>query len=187
MDIVSTDPAVQKASQILSWTSIAERECLARLAREVPAGGSIVEIGSLYGGAAAAMALANPKADVLCIDEFSWTPEGHPAPSERMLLDNMKLVGAPNVRCIPTASEKIAPIWDRPIDLLWVDGGHTYEYVYCDLCMFGSHATVIAAHDYGNPAWGSIMRAVTDFLSAMTEPPMVIAEVVDMVVVLRAA
>lgn len=62
--------------RIPSWTSTIEREKLAELSAEVPPTGTIVEIGCLYGGSTAVLALSNPSALVRSIDNFSWTPEG---------------------------------------------------------------------------------------------------------------
>ena len=41
--------------------------------------------------------------------------------------------------------------WDRPIHLLFVDGGHRYEIVKSDIKNFGPHVVpggIIAVHDY---------------------------------------
>ncbi len=41
--------------------------------------------------------------------------------------------------------------WDRQIDLLFVDGGHTYEVVRSDIERFGPHVVaggIMAVHDY---------------------------------------
>jgi len=41
--------------------------------------------------------------------------------------------------------------WERPIDLLFVDGGHSYEVVRSDIETFGAHVVaggVMAFHDY---------------------------------------
>ena len=41
--------------------------------------------------------------------------------------------------------------WDRPIDLLFLDGGHTYEVIRSDIETFGPHVVaggVMAIHDY---------------------------------------
>ena len=41
--------------------------------------------------------------------------------------------------------------WDRPIHLLFVDGGHRYEIVKSDIQKFGQHVVpfgILAVHDY---------------------------------------
>ncbi|HLE91902.1 MAG TPA: hypothetical protein VI753_12190, partial [Anaerolineales bacterium] len=66
---------------------------------------------------------------------------------------------------------------------LWIDGGHSYDYVHADLENFGPHAQVIAVHDYKNPAWATIEKAINDFI--VDHPEWAISEVVGMVAVLR--
>ena len=187
-DKISDDPAVQAASVILSWTEVNERELLAKLAREVPAGGKILEIGALYGGATAVLALANPQAVLTSIDEFSWRPEGYPEVGADVMKANLEKAGVKNkYTIIAEASEKIGPTWSTLVNLLWIDGGHSYEYVFRDLWMFGPWAQVIALHDYGNPFWESIKQAVDDFLISTRAQarPMRVDEVVGTAAVLR--
>jgi precorrin-6B methylase 2 len=161
---ISDDEAVQRASEIPAWTEINERELLARLAREVPADGHIVEIGALYGSVTAVLALANPAARITSIDNFSWTPPGYPEASYERMMENLKGLGISNVMVVADASENVASLWQWPIELLWIDGGHSFEYVSSDLTHFGKFAKVIALHDYDNPVWPDIRQAVDKFL-----------------------
>jgi hypothetical protein len=183
---ISPDSAVEAAKGVLSWTDVDERECLAALAREVRPGGLILEIGSLYGGTAAVMALANPAAKIVCIDEFSWTPRGYPEPSAQMLLLNMDRLNIHNVKCLAQPSEKVLPRWQTPIDLLWVDGGHSYEFVHADLVGFGPYAKVIAAHDYKNPGWPSVTKAIDEFADGQTSAFRIVQSVNTVAVMRRA-
>ncbi len=170
-------------STIFSLTEENERECLKRLAGEVPAGGLIVEIGSLYGGTTAVLALAKPEARVITIDDFGWHPEGEEPTSPTALMENMAKVGVKNVEVIEGDSRTIGKNWAKLIDLIFIDGGHSFEYVYPDLCNFAPHAQVVALHDYDNPFWETVRRAVKDFLSWNAEWKL--AEVVGTVAVLR--
>lgn len=170
-------------TKILSWTDEKERGLLSQLSSEVPENGWIVEIGCLYGGTTATLALSNPKALVVSIDNFSWTPDGYPQVSPTLTRSNLREAGVENVQIIEGDSREIGKDWEHHIDLLWVDGGHSYEFVYSDLVNFGPHADVIALHDYGNPFWETIMKAVGDFLKDHEE--FYIAQVVSTVVVLR--
>ena len=182
-DRISNIDAVESARVVRPLTEINERECLARLAAEVPAGGSIVEIGCLYGGMTAVMGLASPNAKIIAIDDFSWHPEDDVATSADLLQENMRKVGVQNVYVMEGDSRVIGKNWQARIDLLWVDGGHSFEYVYQDLCNFGPHAQVIAVHDYDNPYWASIRQAVEKFIS--DSPSRHVDEVVGTVAVLR--
>lgn len=152
-----------------SWTSEAEREELIRLAQGVKAGGLIVEVGGLYGGMTAVMGLSNPQARIVVVDNFSWSPiEDQPASKER-LLENVAKCGVSNVSVKAGDSRVIGKRWKESIDLLWIDGGHSYEFVKADLDNFGKHAQVIALHDFDNPFWATIRQAVEDYLSEHPE------------------
>lgn len=168
-----------------SWTSVPERLKLAGLAGEVKPGGSIVEIGALYGGMTIVMSLSNPQAKITVIDDFSWTPPGYEArpASKEELRRNLRAFEVTNVTVKEGDSREIGPKWKKPIDLLWIDGGHSYEFVHADLVNFAPHAQVVACHDWDNPFWPSIRQAVMDFLHEHDE--FEISESVETVVVLR--
>lgn len=174
---------LQKASAVRPLTDEIERECLARLSSEVKPGGTIVEIGCLYGGTTAVLALANPGASVLTLDTFEWHPEDDVPTSADLLYANMKKVGANNVTVIEGDSRVLWKTWKIEMDLLFVDGGHSFEWVYSDLSRFAPFARVVALHDYGNPFWTTIKRAVDQFLSE--NPNWRLDEVVGTVAVLR--
>jgi len=180
---ISDVEAVEVARVVRPLTEINERECVARLASEVVPNGIIFEIGCLYGGMTAVMGLANPRASLITIDDFSWHPADDVATSAELLYANMQKVGVKNVELIQGDSREIGKNWSSPIDLLWIDGGHSFDYVYQDICNFGIHAEVIALHDYGNPAWTSIRQAVEKFIAG--HAGWRIDEVVGTVVVLR--
>jgi len=176
-----TLPELFKA--IPAWTSPEERELLTQLAKDVPAGGLILEIGCLYGGTSAVLALAAPKANMISIDDFSWSPEGYGESSPERTRENLAKVGAKNTEVIKADSREVCKTWNTHINLLWVDGGHSFEFVYSDLHNFGRFADVIAVHDYKNPAWLTIEKAIETFLSKNKEWR--IDQVVGMVAVLR--
>ncbi len=180
---ISDVDAVEKARGVRPLTEINERECVARLAAEVPPFGLIFEIGCLYGGMTAVLGLANPMARIIAIDNFSWHPSDDVPTSAKLLLKNMKRVGVANVEVIEEDSRELGKVWNNAIELLWIDGGHSFEYVYQDICNFGPHAKVIALHDYDNPAWPSIRQAVEKFVGE--HPEWRIEEVVGTVAVLR--
>lgn len=180
---ISQIDAVEDARSLWPLTEINERECMAKLAEEVSPGGLIVEIGSLYGGMTAVLGLANPEAKIVSIDDYSWHPTGFPSTSKKLLVANMKKVGVANVTAREGDSREIGKTWKRKIDLLWIDGGHSYDYVHADLENFGPHAQVIAAHDYKNPAWATIEQAINEFIR--DHPEWSVSEVVGMVAVLK--
>lgn len=169
-------------AKVPSWTSPAERQELASLASEVPAGGSIVEIGALYGGMTIVMAHANRNTNITVVDNFSWSPITNRPASLAEITRNLEAFDV-YAQVIEGDSRVIGKAWVASIDLLWIDGGHSYEYVRADLENFGPHAQVIALHDWDNPAWPDIRRAVEDYISH--HPEWEVSHNVEMVVVLR--
>lgn len=173
-------------AKVPSWTSIAEREKLAELAEQVPAGGLIVEIGALYGGMTVVMGTANPRANITSIDNFSWTPPGYETrPACKAEMERNLAEFGVSAEIIEGDSRTIGKAWRETIDLLWIDGGHSYDYVRQDLENFGPHAFVIALHDWDNKFWPDIRQAVEDFMAK--HPGWEIVSVVETVVVLRKA
>lgn len=137
-----------------------EGERLAYLASQVPDHGVIVEIGSCQGRSAAYMADAlRPKSKVLifCIDLWMLgigrTPERHHSVGGYLRFTaNLRILGLIN-SIIPIMSEstKVAKIWNLPIDLLFIDGGHQYKEVKADFTGWAKYLKpggVIAFHDY---------------------------------------
>lgn len=170
---------------IMTLTTERERAQLEKLAREVPEGGLILEIGTLYGGITSLIALAAPQATVYSVDNFSWSPEGYPENSPQLVVQNMDKVGVNNAVLMAGDSRVLCKTWDKHIDFLWIDGGHSFEYVYSDLYNFSKFADVIALHDYGNESWPTIQKAVEIFLDA--NPEWEQDSVVDLVCTLRRA
>jgi len=180
---ISDVKSVNKAQVVRPLTEINERECVARLAAVVPPKGLIVEIGTLYGGMTAVLGLANKKASIITIDDFSWHPADDVPSSEELVLANMESVGVHNVKVIKGDSRVIGKTWTEPIDLIFIDGGHSFDWVYPDLCNFAPHAKVVALHDYGNAFWMTIRQAVDQFMG--DNPEWEVSEVVGTVAVLR--
>lgn len=152
-----------------SWTTEVEQVEMIHLARQVNAGGLIVEIGGLYGGMTVILGLANPQARIVVVDDFSWHPIKGLKASPALLLSNCKGAGVTNVRVITGDSRIVGADWNESIDLLWIDGGHSYEFVRSDLDKFGPWTKRIALHDWDNPIWGSIRQAVEDYLRVQPE------------------
>lgn len=166
MKKLTVDEIVTRALVVRPLTEIPERECVARLALEVPAKGEILEVGCLYGGMTAILGLAAPEAHITVIDNFSWHPEDDVPTSPELLMSNMKKVGLKEEQFTVLSGDSriMGAGWNGSFDLCWIDGGHSYEYVFLDLLQFGGRSKVIAVHDYGNPFWQSIQKAVEDFL-----------------------
>jgi predicted O-methyltransferase YrrM len=135
---------------IPGWMTRPELEVIARAARAVPANGTIVEIGS-YAGRSSVHWAANsdPSVEIFCIDPFD------------AVIDDFSFAhiqgDASNVRDRPSGeifaeqtrdwAHRLTPLaqlsppatWERPADVIFVDGDHTAEGVTRDLRFWIDH------------------------------------------------
>lgn len=149
------DEAMKRKEHI--WTLMTEEEqrCLFDCAQKC-GGKVIVEIGAFYGGSTALLCLARPDADVISFDNFTH----HDHPSAVRLKDNLAKAGVTNHTLREGSSLDVK--WDRPIDLLFIDGDHGYEAVIHDLKTFAPYTDYLLMHDVHLPG---VARAVKEYLS----------------------
>lgn len=151
--------AVDKAREIPGWTMRSELLVLARLASQVREGGLILEIGGLRGRSTVAMALCT-MARVFVVDSFV---EGHATAMLDWLSNTQPFSHVMLWRLDSRAAVKR---WRLPIDLLFVDGGHSYEEAHSDIFGFGPYVPSkghIVVHDWGTP---DVKRAATEWMEA---------------------
>jgi hypothetical protein len=145
-------------------TSMADAELLFQLARDCSAG-CIVEVGSYRGRSTVALALgtqAGADLPVYAIDpheEFTGVLGGRFGPEDRgAFYQNMLSTGAyRTVRLVNLASRVVAPQWELPVGLLWIDGDHRYEGVRSDFDLWMPHLApraIVAFDDAANPDLG---------------------------------
>jgi predicted O-methyltransferase YrrM len=109
----------------------------------LPEKSTIVEIGSYRGKSSIALGLAAKKTNsrVYCIDphdEFTGVAGGVFGPKDlavKLNVINRYHLGE-IVFPICMGSEAIGKVWDKPINLLWIDGDHRYEAVKTDFVLF---------------------------------------------------
>lgn len=154
------DTLLEKTAFIHTAMSSEEKLALYDLAREVPEGGNILEIGCLYGGSTAILGLGAPKAHIQTIDQFTYAPHG-PSSAE-IVYSNLNQAGVTNVTIRQENSNKAVHDGSK-IDLLWIDGGHDYETALHDLMTFGPYAKVIAMHDFTNASLPGVRKAYDKF------------------------
>lgn len=132
------------------WESDAEQEYLLHKGAGVPEDGVIVEIGGEFGMSASLFAKgAKADVDIYTVDLF-------PGTLLAMHKANLAEAGYGNrTNQVTGDSKTIGKNWRTPIDLLFVDGDHSYGGALHDLTIWSAYVKplgVIAVHDCVTPA-----------------------------------
>ncbi len=158
-----------------------EAKCLYELAQVASAEGVIVEIGSYLGLSSIALAKGSSRSrriPVFAIDPHEYVDPGGPvgrgewsyvSRDNDAFIKNLVLGGVGDiVRPINLLSWAVAPGWDKPISLLWIDGNHGYEAVrrdFIDWAKFVVEGGFIAFHDSIDPSdgpWQVVQEALRE-------------------------
>lgn len=141
----------------------------------------VVEIGSARGKSTCSLALGckeNGKGKVYAIDPHlpnPWAELGTSGDNEQFLRGRLKEYGLEDYcEVIRDTSVNAAKSWKRPIDLIFIDGSHSYEGVKLDFELFQpffTENTLVMFHDttWDNPTWTKI-KADTHFSEELGVP-----------------
>ena len=146
-----------------------EADLLTRLAGEVE-DGCIVEIGSFRGMSTIALA-QGARVPVYAIEpheEFVGVLGGRFGPADRraFFANLLKAGVVERVRLVNLSSEVVAPGWQLPVGLLWIDGDHRYEAVRRDFECWEPHLRgPVAFHDAIQPTLGPA-RLIAELLAS---------------------
>lgn len=158
----------QFVCEIRGWLSDREGEFLYSLAKQVPRGRVIVEIGSWQGKSTIWLAkgsLAGNKNSVYAVDphcgDETHLSEGE-ANTEDIFRENIHKAGVDHI-VVPLVmkSEEAVRGWRKDIGLLWIDGSHEYEDVKRDFQLWEPylrHRSFIAFHDRDHPGPLKVIR-----------------------------
>lgn len=181
---------VSKQTSVPGWHSDLEAETLIQLTQEyVPHNsGVVVEIGGEYGKSASEFGYAlknKERAFIYTVDLFPTTH--HLAAQYGGLLNVWRAniaetgLGSGNLHIVPVpgSSQAVADSWEMPIDLLFIDAGHTYEDVKRDIAAWVGHVKaggIIIFHDYAkvenpnaHPLHYEVKAAVDEWYDNRTE------------------
>ncbi len=164
---------------IPGWETEAEEKHLIFYAGLVPDRGAIVEIGAEYGRSAGAFLTAtksHPEIKVYSIDLF---PRDHHLVGDLRdtYTNNLKEAGfdLDRVRIALGDSSQISLAWspDLPIDLLFIDGDHTYEGVVRDIKSWTPFVPIgglVLFHDVSDgeashPLHKEVLKAVEEYMT----------------------
>lgn len=135
-----------------------ELRALAAFAAQVPADQEIVELGSWAGGSAAWLCGGSGDghgAHITCIDP--WADWIDPPPEQDIVLGAdalARFLDITDPRCttaLRALSSTVAPMWTKPIGMLFIDALHTYEGCAGDLADWTPYVApggVLVVHDY---------------------------------------
>ena len=160
-----------KAQNMEGHLTRLEGIALRDIARRYASNGIIVEIGSYLGKSSNYLAGALTKGGHLyCIDpwfgEGGWIKgkTGKETDTYNQFLSNMKSWTG-KFTALRGYSTDVVKNWTQQIDLLWIDGDHTYEGCSSDIMLwypFLKKDGWICLHDYDNPF--GVKQAVQDIL-----------------------
>jgi len=122
-----TNKTATKMTMAPGMFSRIDIEAITELAKKVPAGGTIVDIGSLLGGSASLWCIHSSAARIVCVDPWkyetwleSFRAANGPITKETFLAN----VPDDRIETIQGYSPSCAEGWTSPIDLYWEDGDH---------------------------------------------------------------
>lgn len=132
---------------------------LAAKSRPPKAALEVVEVGSWAGRTA--LALAGPRTTVFCVDHWRGSPGDRsgalaaglgPDGVFRAFCKNVGPLLFKTIFPLKGESASWAAVWNRPVDLVFIDGDHREWAVRDDLRAWARHVRpggVVALHDYG--------------------------------------
>lgn len=183
------DAPLSKYTGVPGWQTNNEEETLIQLARQyVPeTGGVIVELGVEYARSTAQFAYAvKDKQDTRIVSVDLFPDDHHLAKQHGGLFNvwesNLResgLLNNPYNIVVPMRgiSWEIGENWSAPIDLLFIDAGHTFEDVTKDIRAWVNHVKdgcVVIFHDVwkdenSHPIHKEVLRAIDEFFGTTTK------------------
>ena len=152
----------KKLAKAHRMISVGEVEAIQSIKQFLPEDPIIVNIGAGLGTSALAFLEMAPDAWLTTIDikQEALQREGAALKDAGVDLTRYASVQSDSIR--------LGKKWKEPIDVLFVDGRHTYDYVRKEIEVWAPHVKehgFIFFHDYGkgNPAWEQVKRAVDEW------------------------
>lgn len=163
------------AHSVVDWTAYLyheEVDALQDLARSLPTGAHIINIGAGNGTSGLAFLEARDDLRVTTIDIQSESSPFGCLAGEEAVLRSAGFWGQPRHEQIHGDSKEVGAAWDRgPVDLVFVDGGHQEHEAWGDLSIWRpliKPGGLMVVHDYekalDNKNWPGVDRAVRRYI-----------------------
>jgi len=150
---------------------------LGKLAKAVPEGGTIVEVGPLFGSSTWVLSKnAHPSVKIVSIDTWEpaeWIDRRFPDGPEFSLATFKRMVAdCPNVTPIQGWSPQVVSDWSKPIDLFFDDATHGDPGFSENLKFFQPfmHKNSILCGDDFAGGWPDIVRIISDLGESLGQP-----------------
>jgi len=122
-----------------------------RILSMLPKNPVILEIGTFKGLSAMMMSKMRPDAEIITIDSHCGIPsEPKLSTSYEAVIEKLREHNCTNIKHIPVSSEEF--VLSKTIDLLFIDGDHTFQGVSFDFHKFSHYVKkggFIIFHDFG--------------------------------------
>ena len=139
--------------------NLSNMEVVCKIAKILPEGATVIEIGTFWGRSACVWALATGGI-VYTIDIEDRL---------KIINDNIKKMGLEK-QVIPLVGNSSKMLWEKRVDCVFIDGNHSYEDTMRDIKKWMPFAkTVICGHDY-NDNFPTVKKAVDDFFGKLNSP-----------------
>jgi hypothetical protein len=154
----------KQIDHIEGWLPKRDARALWEEAREVE--GVIVEIGAWCGRSSKLLCLSSPKSKVFSVDTCKGVDENHFIFNSEIGPRLMREMGGmENWHLMKMTSRQASKLWNGGIDLLFVDGGHSYEIVRLDLLSWSPYVKgPIIMHDYNDNEFPGVKKAFREFV-----------------------
>lgn len=162
------------AQTIVGWMETEELLWIIRTASSLKHGAAMVEIGAWCGRSTMAAGLALPQSSSLHVVDpmlsgygANHLQKGDSAPEHlKITLSFLKKLRPDlDVRLYVGNSKQAAPHLPRAVDVLFIDGDHSYDWVKHD-CLLANEVVkpggLICGHDYGNRTDPGVAKAVDE-------------------------
>jgi predicted O-methyltransferase YrrM len=154
---MTVDTILGEVEHISGWMGDADCRVLYKYASRIK--GTIVEIGSYAGKSTRLLGLSSPESTIYAIEPFILNK------SDEIKREFKKSVEGLDVVHIFGRSEVVGKAWGEPIDLLFVDGNHSYTQVKKDIRCFAPHlksGCYALFHDYTTAGEGYGVKEALD-------------------------